>query len=270
MTETTDIDDGLAALYRVARTQEAPTHADRLAVRAAVASTLATSASLASTQVVASSVVAAPATKAAITAKVATWLCAGIALGGVSSSVAWVLSEPPDVVIQHSAALPPGSASASNRAYGRRSPLPSESVAGSRGASVLDSPGESSARLPTSAPLSIPSARPRATPNRSREVTETRALRSGVEPSSLLAESEGVQRVQQALANGDASRAIQLLAEQDSRFRDGALAEERAALGVLALCAKGQSEAAEAARQRFLVTYPRSPHEVRLRNSCTK
>jgi hypothetical protein len=46
----TDIDQELAALYRGARAQEAPTRADRMAVQAAVAAALATTAAATSAQ----------------------------------------------------------------------------------------------------------------------------------------------------------------------------------------------------------------------------
>jgi outer membrane protein assembly factor BamD (BamD/ComL family) len=108
----------------------------------------------------------------------------------------------------------------------------------------------------------------RGAPSTSSEKSGPKATASAT--SSLLAESEGVQQVQQALAGGNAARALTLLETQGSQFGTGALAEERAALRVLALCAAGQPEAAEVARQRFLRTYPHSPHEARVRGNCTR
>jgi outer membrane protein assembly factor BamD (BamD/ComL family) len=76
--------------------------------------------------------------------------------------------------------------------------------------------------------------------------------------------------VQRLLSSGSAAQALQLLGQQESQFRGGALAEERAVARVLAWCVAGQPEQARAARQRFFTSYPRSPHAQRLLNTCAK
>jgi hypothetical protein len=92
----------------------------------------------------------------------------------------------------------------------------------------------------------------------------------GLAARSLALESEGLLAVQRALAKGDALPALALLEEQDARFQGGALAEERAVARVLGLCAAGRPQQARAASERFLSTYPHSPHAQRLQNSCAK
>src|SRR5687767_10689594 len=98
-----DIDEELGRLYRTARAHEAPTEADRVAVRAAVASALVVTTGAVSAHAGAGTLVAAHAAhaaKAITIGKLAGWLCMGAALGGLTSSAAWVLtspSEPPGV-----------------------------------------------------------------------------------------------------------------------------------------------------------------------------
>jgi hypothetical protein len=71
----TDIDEELAALYRSARAQEAPTRADRMAVQAGVAAALATTAAATSAQA-AGSVATSQLVKVVTVGKIAVWLCA--------------------------------------------------------------------------------------------------------------------------------------------------------------------------------------------------
>ncbi len=60
--------------------------------------------------------------------------------------------------------------------------------------------------------------------------------------------------------------AIRLLATHRARFPDGALAEEREALFVEALHARGRHDEARAALDRFRTRYPRSVHRVHLQS----
>jgi hypothetical protein len=86
----------------------------------------------------------------------------------------------------------------------------------------------------------------------------------------LAAEIELLARVNQALNSGDSARAQSLLQSYDRRFSTGVLREERAAAGVLALCAAGRVEAARAAARRFQQRWPRSPLLSRLGASCAR
>jgi hypothetical protein len=254
----TDIDEELAALYRSARAQEAPTRADRMAVQAGVAAALATTAAATSAQA-AGSVATSQLVKVVTVGKIAVWLCAGAALGGVTSSVAWLLTSEPE-------SAPQGSPIESSHVASRRASTKAPALSAAVQNVALTPPNSASSGSPSEQPPGA-SVRARGAPSASEE-GEAKATASAA--PSLLAESEGVQLVQQALASADAARALTLLDSQASQFRAGALAEERAALRVLALCAAGQLEAAETARQRFLGTYPHSPHEARVRGNCAK
>lgn len=71
-----------------------------------------------------------------------------------------------------------------------------------------------------------------------------------------------------ALREGDGGRALLLLDEHARRFPSGALAEERDASRVLALCALGRTGEAKTAGKAFLASHPRSPAAARVRSSC--
>jgi hypothetical protein len=73
-----------------------------------------------------------------------------------------------------------------------------------------------------------------------------------------------------ALDAGDASGAMRALAEHARRFPGGILTEERSALRVMALCARGDTGQAETERADFLSRWPRSPHAGRVRSACSE
>ena len=248
----TEIDEELAALYRTARAQEAPMGEDRRAVQAAVAAALATA--VTTSAHAAGGAAASQAVTAVATVKVAAWLCGGMVIGAALAGGAWLVTSPPEpprpnvatIPAVRSGSRPPPPPPAASTAF---APAPAPSLSSSIALeTVSDKPG-ATRRVPPGASGA------RAT------------VGAG---SSLLAESESVQAVQRALAAGRTSQALSLLAEQDILFGGGALAEERAALRVLALCEAGQPDAAEAARLRFLSAYPQSPHRARVLEKCTK
>jgi hypothetical protein len=258
-----EIDDELQALYRAARPHEAPTGADRLAVRASVLSVLgssavATTASAAVTQTTIAGAVGGPVAQAFALGKLALWLGAGAAIGSAVSSAAWVLSPAPALL--PSAPIAARAPASVAKVSGQR-PLPAP-----RSLSVAAEP----APPPESGRADGKRALVLEPPRAARDVTANPPATAPAEASSLLAESEGLLSIQRALATGDAARALTLSREQHARFRGGALSEERAALQVLALCAAGELEQARSARARFAVDYPRSPHAKRLLNSCAK
>ncbi|MEO7109908.1 MAG: hypothetical protein ABI183_05680, partial [Polyangiaceae bacterium] len=82
------------------------------------------------------------------------------------------------------------------------------------------------------------------------------------------AELELINRAQQALQAEDANEALALLNEHARRFPNGALAEERDAARVLALCGAGRQEDAATAGAAFLSAHPDSPLATRVRSSC--
>jgi hypothetical protein len=247
----TEIDEELAALYRTARAQEAPMGEDRRAVQAAVAAALATA--VTTSAHAAGGAAASQAVTAVATGKVAAWLCGGMAIGAALAGGAWLVTSPPEPPRPNVSTIP------AVRSGSRPPPPPPASTA------FAPAPAPS---LSSSVALETVSDKPGAT-RRVPPGTSGARITVGA-GSSLLAESESVQAIQRALAAGRTSQALSLLAEQDILFGGGALAEERAALRVLALCAAGQPDAAEAARLRFLSAYPQSPHRARVLEKCTK
>jgi hypothetical protein len=274
------IDEELETLYRAARAQEAPDRDDREAVRAAVASALAATTVVASTQAAAGSLVA-----AAQGAKVATfgqligWLCVGAALGGVASSAAWVGVSSPQVSPGGAATPATAPSFVTGGAGAEPRPLPATAVAPlavapAHAATPVVSPrGTARSSVGVAPAARRDAARSTASASHAAAATTRRETAAG-EPKpgpatpSLTAESEGLLAIQRALGDGNAPRALKLVGEQDAHFRAGVLAEERAVVRVLALCAAGRRDQARLARDRFLLAYPRSPHARRVLGSC--
>ena len=130
-------------------------------------------------------------------------------------------------------------------------------------ATPLPRPVEAPAREPRSlepsappAPVS-PSVRPQA----------AQAPQSPRSPQ-LAAEIALLARANAAVNSGNGRRALELLAEYDRKFPAGALAQERAATSVLALCAAGRTREARAAADRFTRRWQRSPLSARVLGSC--
>jgi hypothetical protein len=86
---------------------------------------------------------------------------------------------------------------------------------------------------------------------------------------SLPAEVRLLSRAEQQLNAGFAEDALKTLAEHERRFPNGALAEERLAARVQALCALGRSAEARKDLARLGRAYPQSPHLERARRSCS-
>ena len=97
-------------------------------------------------------------------------------------------------------------------------------------------------------------------------LTEPPAVRRAKDP--LLAETEALRAAQRALRNGDASRALELLHEQERTYAAGSLHEERAAARILALCQAGLGDAARASTERFVQRWPRSALRARVISAC--
>jgi hypothetical protein len=77
-----------------------------------------------------------------------------------------------------------------------------------------------------------------------------------------------VRSAYQALRAGDATRSLALLDEHARRFPASALAEERDATRVLALCDLGRRDQARAAYDRYARTYPLGVQLKALPSSC--
>ena len=113
----------------------------------------------------------------------------------------------------------------------------------------------SGASAPTPAPVSAqsPPAPPPSVPLPTEDVLE--------------AEARALREVHIALRAGDSARALRMLEVQRVQFAKGQLAPERAAAGVLALCASSPSIGVEAFEQ-FAHDHPGSPLLSRLKKAC--
>lgn len=244
-----DIDDDLRSLYRSARAAEDPTAVDRALVQAAVSATVLTASATAA------AATTAPAVKALTLSTVLSSLAIGAAVG-VGASATLLVSE-----------------------TARKSPTPHtivRSVATSVPAQAAPKPRITSDAAPEVAPAPAERATAASSPAKTSaaravagSATSANAATSASN-SSLTRESQGLAAIQSALASGAATRALELLAVQEAEFRHGELAEERAAVRVLALCAAGKDTLGRQARESFLRRYPQSPLTSRVLNSCAR
>ncbi len=84
----------------------------------------------------------------------------------------------------------------------------------------------------------------------------------------LAREAELLAGAQAELGKGRPQRALDLLNEHERRHPSGALAQERAAAMVIALCRAGRTEQARARAEEFLKRAPNSVLVPRVRSSC--
>ncbi|MDC0668024.1 hypothetical protein [Nannocystis radixulma] len=94
--------------------------------------------------------------------------------------------------------------------------------------------------------------------------------RAGPGDASVLAEMALLQEAQTALRNGRPDAALELLDRHAESFARGSMAEERAALRVLALCAAGELARGAAEAAVFLRAHPRSTYALRVAAACPK
>jgi len=136
----------------------------------------------------------------------------------------------------------------------------------------LQAPAPPAAAPSTPAPAETPARRD---PPRRRVAAGTPnpapAAGTPVDPADAIrAERALLAAAHAALRRGDAAAALAALAEHATRFPHGALAEERSATRVLALCDAGQSGAATIERAGFLDRWPRSVHAARVAAACAE
>jgi hypothetical protein len=89
-----------------------------------------------------------------------------------------------------------------------------------------------------------------------------------VRPSPLEEETRGWNDADDALRRGDHDTTLRLLSELDARFPEGALAPERAAERVFALCAAGRTDEARQASNDFFRRQSVGPLAARVRAAC--
>jgi hypothetical protein len=114
---------------------------------------------------------------------------------------------------------------------------------------------------PVEKPAPVAAPAPRRRPHAAAPVPEVSA-------SALAAETALLGAANTALAHRDVKTAIALLQDYDRRGGPGVLAEERTVTGVLALCAAGRPDAAQAEARHFRARWPRSPLAARVDGSC--
>lgn len=96
------------------------------------------------------------------------------------------------------------------------------------------------------------------------------AARSAARPASdfLQEEVRLLSKAEQQMNDGLSSDALRTLDEHERRFPTGALAEERMAARVQALCALGRNSEARGELRRLAHAYPGSPHLLSARRVC--
>ncbi len=87
-------------------------------------------------------------------------------------------------------------------------------------------------------------------------------------PETLEEETKALGQALSALRASHPDTALALLDAQDVRYPRGALAEERAAARIEAMCALGRAGEATSLASRFLAQHPRSLQAARVRASC--
>ena len=119
----------------------------------------------------------------------------------------------------------------------------------------------------TRTPTPTPTPAPALTPARTASATLERARTA---TSTLSAELALVRAAQTALDRSDHARALTLLRRHARRFPLGALAEERDAALVDALCGLGRRTAARNAAASFAARYASSPRAQRIAAACER
>ncbi len=177
-----------------------------------------------------------------------------------------------------------------------RAPLESRRTEGSETAAVgAPAPIAMSAAMPASMPAAMPAAMPAdevpgagsgrsaptpvhdpsmAAPTRAPQVASS-VTKTSIPPGSTVGSDEALARERSLLAGARAKldarspeEALALIATHVREFPDGRLREEREALAVEALRAKGDTSAADAASRQFSQRFPRSVLQDRVEQSA--
>ena len=115
-------------------------------------------------------------------------------------------------------------------------------------------------------PKTAPDDQPRPAPRR--KTGEPEPGKPAPSASALAAEATLLQRAQTAHAAGDEAAALALLEQHAREYPGGVLAQERAALRVVALCAAGREHEGRAEATSFLRAHPGSVLAERVRSAC--
>lgn len=297
--------DACRLLYRTARTQESSSSADRRAVRMALATAIATGLQVATagaasasasagaslvTVSVGASGVSVGATEIGATAvgakgilellvggKFLSGLLFGAALGTAVTTTALVVQPrtaagPSEVQqVQRNSARRTASVPTSAKRVAVESQAIPERREGSDGdaTAAMAAQDESLAELRASGSSGTPTVAP---PRRAGDPSIHLAAEGRRNPlrRGLVEETQALARVQLALNERDPTKALELIESQERQFPSGQLAEERAAVRILALCADGRVAQADDARSRFQAAYPNSPLAKRVASACER
>ena len=88
---------------------------------------------------------------------------------------------------------------------------------------------------------------------------------SSARSSTLDDEVAMIDQARRAIANGDASAALQVVGSYDSKYPGGALSQESTEIRIEALLAQGNRGAAERLAAKFFASHPSSPYVHRIR-----
>jgi hypothetical protein len=191
------------------------------------------------------------------------WLGLAIAAGLTLTLLGLQRGAQPVAVAPRAGAAAYGGSGAAERAArasgGRGDGASTEAVAGPQGAAS----GASAVAVPEDRSDSADgSGAPRSEP------TPRRKPASSPGGSALAAEAALLQRAQTALATGAPAAALLQLEQHAREFPAGVLAQERAALRVVALCAAGREAEGRAEAASFLRAHAGSVHAERVRGAC--
>lgn len=176
------------------------------------------------------------------------WIAVGV-IGGVVTVGAVTLVQP-------STSGPDGGGSRVPGAAPQASPAAKGLAA--RAQAEQSKPIETAAPLPAPDPPGEEAAAPR--PAASAAPASPRPA-----PTSLTGEIASLDAAREALAAGDASRALRALDEHDRKFPGGMLGPEATVLRIEALALRGDRASAARLGNAFLDAHPRSPHANRVR-----
>lgn len=264
------------ALIEAARGGDSPTAADKARVRAALAATLATGAAgaasapgLASATTTSAGGAAATTTSMGLAAKLVLVIAAVGALGGGSYGI-YRWSQAPD---QKAVAAPP-QATAQTTAPATEVSLQLDAIPTAPGiATSVPAVGLAPERI-EAIEFVPPSRRERpesatAPAPKKKAIVQAGTFADPAPPAATLAKERAlIGTARAALQAGAPQEALAALRTHEDNHPNGVLAEERAALTVIAYCDAGNLSRADALRKRFIARWPQSVHATRVNAAC--
>ena len=154
--------------------------------------------------------------------------------------------------------------------HGREKSMPAPSASAVSAVSAVSAPN-----LPPMPAADVGVAPPEVAPSANALIPPVSSSRAGdaqkIVPRSrdgLAEEVALLSRAETEFRAGRPAKALLLLSEHQRKFPHGALAEERAAARIQALCALGRNDEANAQLTQLLHISPNSAHEARARQAC--